>query len=272
MRRALAVLVLALTMVQTGVVARAGGTVFSWRDAGGLGYFRPGELVRGSTTFSPDLESYGVPEDGPWYAYLRSGWVQPPRVDEGGVRLGRVAIERLGGGARASLEFIMPDLPAGRYYVQLCNLPCSEQLGDIVGGSLSLIATSAEERLQRQVDALSNKLAITRERLEGRAERLKRVMKDLRGELDGSVASLLRDVRELREDLAPLQAAERSQSGGIGPWAVAIASLVAAGLALLVLRRRAVARTKEVSVPPEWLAGAIAPDSETRVPSEAPSD
>jgi hypothetical protein len=124
----------------------AGGSFFSFdRD-----HYLPGDTAFGWATVAwehnPQL---GTPEQGPYYAYLaREGdllvdgqFVPPgaPRVAE--LRISLDAYEQGGirfGPHHATIQFTVPDLPPGRYWIAHCNVDCTTTLGDITGGNITI--------------------------------------------------------------------------------------------------------------------------------------
>ena len=135
MRRRFLITMTSVTLVGLlGSVAMAGGATWSFD-----GYYRPGEVVRSSTTaewgHNPDL---GTPEDGPFFVYLSndedvSSW---PGVNTDWMLVGFVEVNwtRLASRAIATARFEIPDIEPGEYHVFHCNDPCTTTLGDVVGG------------------------------------------------------------------------------------------------------------------------------------------
>ena len=129
--------------------AAAGGA--HWRfdhDA-----YQPGVVATGVTAIgwehNPGL---GTPADGPYFAYLvpaeqpgEGVAVSWPSIPPGAVKVAQVEInegpveEAPGfwvGPHHARLQFTVPALPAGRYEVLHCNVPCTKALADIIGGTM----------------------------------------------------------------------------------------------------------------------------------------
>ena len=84
---------------------------------------------------------------GPWYAYIT------PDTDIGGDRtepmlLGPVHIADTGGYPYvATTTFVVPEVPTGSYWVNVCDLGCSHGVGDLDGGTIVLGATGSEAGL-----------------------------------------------------------------------------------------------------------------------------
>jgi hypothetical protein len=125
--------------------AQAGGSTWKF-DAE---WYEPGQRAFAWASVawehSPML---GTPEDGPYSAYLAPAepatpW---PPIPGNAVRVADVAIDLApydAGAVRygphhATIEFTVPDLPAGRYTVMHCNSSCTTTLGDITFGILAI--------------------------------------------------------------------------------------------------------------------------------------
>lgn len=126
-------------------IAVAGG---SWLETYRAVY-PPGGTVVMSGEVSPG--QLGWVSDGPFYAYLR---VEPkalvaaehanrfPYVHETDLPLGSLNLtERSDGWVSVSITFLLPsDIPNGDYWVVYCNDPCTEGLGDLMGGVVRVSA------------------------------------------------------------------------------------------------------------------------------------
>jgi hypothetical protein len=84
----------------------------------------------------------GWTNDGPYFAYLVGDeYGTTIREGSGGaktdVALGELAISANGNGAQASIAFTLPnETPPGEYRVVVCNEPCEEGFGDLLGAIL----------------------------------------------------------------------------------------------------------------------------------------
>lgn len=133
--RALRTLVIAAIAVGSlvGTASAGGSWLESYRDS-----YQPGESVVMRGGVSPG--QLGWVEDGPFFAYLR---VDPDPwggcficIQDGDIYLGELAIQepRLGL-LHVSITFTLPeDLIDGEYWVVYCNNPCTQGLGDLIGG------------------------------------------------------------------------------------------------------------------------------------------
>ena len=133
-------------LVTAGSVARAGGSVLDVHEK----YLHWDQVVVTTTTFD-EIPGYGSIEDGPWYAYLG-----PPRLPddvEDGIRLGRLTFRRMPGPhARVRLDFRVPRVPVGDYFIRLCNPGCTDGLSDIVGAAITISRTEDAASLMQRVD------------------------------------------------------------------------------------------------------------------------
>ena len=135
-RLAALVLTAGALVVATGSPAVAGGAALDFDRE----WYRPGDVARASTDVSY-LDWEGRAEDGPFHAYLEpiANQTEPHadwgRIAPDAIPLGQLTVEpRSPAGASVSIEFTVPDVPAGGYSVTYCNDPCTAWLGDLVGG------------------------------------------------------------------------------------------------------------------------------------------
>lgn len=131
-RRLLGPLVLFVLLIPAAP-ARAGGTWLEFdRDA-----YAPGETARAQALVGHG--QLGWVHDGPFYAYLAESHQVPSEV---GIPLGNLVLEEQSPTTvLVTLEFRVPDVAAGEYAVIYCNDPCTEGLGDLIGGSLTVVAS-----------------------------------------------------------------------------------------------------------------------------------
>lgn len=152
-------------------------------------YYVPGEVARGSTRFWVEVAT--VEEREPYDAYLlpaRTAF-EPPVIPDAAILVGELTIDLLPGEespARASLGFGVPQVAPGAYQVILCNRPCrDDSVGDLIGGSLNVVASADEARLLNFGAALE-----------------RRIDRRLFNHLEG----VWTDISTLREDMRTLEA------------------------------------------------------------------
>ncbi|HET6770118.1 MAG TPA: hypothetical protein VFH75_00585 [Actinomycetota bacterium] len=227
--RPVAVILLALSPMALSpeAVLASGGSFFRFDRK----YFAPGEVVTAQTTFSTEVEKSGGTEDGPYFAYLLSSdrWIQPPTIPEDAIAVGNVDIADVGGSVPvARITFTVPEIRPGAYTLTLCNVPCTyATVGDLVGGSLSIVPTK-EVALRRELsDRIDGRLAQVRGNLAARIRRAEKAQ----GALTPRTATqeLAARVTQLEERLARLKM--ELQEEPRAPWA---AGWIVLGLVLLI--------------------------------------
>jgi hypothetical protein len=146
--------------------AEAGG---SWLDTDRQ-YYSVGDHVVARGTFGTgSLE--GTVSDGPFYAYLTPGdraWDDLPT--EGAIDLGPMTVTEATGRYCcwvARVEFIVPDVPSGRYWIDYCNDPCTiDGIGDLIGGMIFVGETEREARLAAHLERAKARVDRMQERLD----------------------------------------------------------------------------------------------------------
>jgi hypothetical protein len=252
-RRSITVLALAGAMLAfPSGWASAGG---SWLDTE-RPFYGVGEVVVAREHVSSGV-SEGKVSDGPYYAYLvpEPRWFNSPGpVPDYAVPLGPMSIEP-GTIYRwvATVEFTVPDVPTGRYFIQYCNDPCTvDGIGDLVGGSLFIGATRPEARLGWQVERLESRVDSLRQqgaRKSDRVAALKRELADARSALSEQPA--------LRVIPVPADAVGRDARPLVPGWAIVLLAVAVAGGAMLARRRQRLPVIPD-TVPPELVDEVIA--------------
>lgn len=197
MRKVSAQLVALLLLAMTTGPAHAGGAVLELDEE----FYVPGDLVRAYGTVWLE-SSMGRLEDGPYFAYLsRVVPRMPPPLPRDAVRVGRVRIAPRSDGRHGdvSVEFLLPRMDAGRYWLTVCDRPCSITLGDLVATELIVAA-----------DADAGRIAVLRETLSERIEGLQIQLRDrvfgYRAEsLRSRITALERDVTRLSAEMRGLE-------------------------------------------------------------------
>jgi hypothetical protein len=104
---------------------------------------------------------------GPWFGYLAHDYelVGPGEP----VFLGAVDIrpsETIYCCWVASLTFTVPDVPAGSYWVRVCDMGCHTGVGDLIGAEVFVAVTAAEARLSHALRDARARLETTKSRAE----------------------------------------------------------------------------------------------------------
>jgi hypothetical protein len=251
-------IVAVLTLVLTPPAVAGGSWLIPPEDA-----YVVGDPAAARTTFgSGQLE--GKVSDGPFVVYLvpanrwipRNGGTTPTWA----IPLGELRIaEGNNYGMVASISFTVPDVPAGSYSLDYCNVPCTiDGIGDLAGaGSFAIGATLAEAHFSAAVDKLERKVQSL--------ERRTRQVPELRAQLDDAdrqAAALEARNEELAASEGRLRArigdlgdqlrAAHADSGGSSTGftiALMLALLVVIIGLIVMLKRSKAARRERVAVP-----------------------
>ncbi len=168
MRRML-MAVLACLIVSIGSPAHAGG---SWLDivdresegAGRSERFGAWAGVGATVTMRGD---FGSGSNGPVRAGTVDVYIRREAANDGGMRIGKAIIRRGAGNLWiAETTFLVPSVPEGPYWIDVCSHGCNRFFGDLIGGYVYIAATpiraklaSANRGLRQQVDYLGRQLA-----------------------------------------------------------------------------------------------------------------
>ena len=108
----------------------------------------PGEVVHAEALASwGHNDRMGTPADGPWRAWIRP--LDDPDdptfgaldIPDDAISVGDIAITDEGGRGTATIDFVVPQVPAGDYELIHCNDPCTSTLGDITWGVFTIRST-----------------------------------------------------------------------------------------------------------------------------------
>lgn len=235
MRRSLLLVAAALiAILLTPSLSRAnGGATF---DFGDEAYLLSGEEIEGTTVVWLGKKDVRALQEGPYFAYLvpDGKWIKPPNIPAGAIRVGTVDFRMINEKkAVATLSFVVPDLPSGRYGLPYCNDPCTRaSVGDLYVDSI-LVARDAE----------AGTLLVQSEEAEARAAsfewRLKRAKRQIT-RLEKATGAVQQDAANLRGDLAVLRlrAANEGDDAGLAGWLGIATAGMAAGYLIARLRRR----------------------------------
>jgi hypothetical protein len=237
-RRLLAVVGGLVFVVAAASPAHAGGALLDFDRE----FYVPGDVVHASSGVW--LESaQGRLEDGPYFAYLsryRGLDDMPPPLPEDAVRVAtadvrpRPADHTYGD---VTIEFVLPDVEPGRYWVTTCNEGCRLTLGDVMPTIMTVAADDAEGRIVTATERLSHRIRALRIMLSNR------VFGHRADSLRNRITALERDVARLEGETVELNAAvERLSrpvpeegSSALGP---VLAFVIPAAVAGAVVGRR----------------------------------
>jgi hypothetical protein len=226
LRAALAVFVLA-TSVLTPLPASAGGNWIEIRKGESVNaYLVPGsKRVAHATAYAED--PLKVRERGPYFAWLSPvtyGWTLP-RVDSPQtVRLGRLSIDwdRM----KASVSFIVPQMPPGEYVIAFCDSDCSHTFGDVdPTGEVQVFATSLGARLTKRLDKVDASVEMGRYAARHANRRLGRRLNREIDDVGAEVSNLHDRLSSLSTAVDGIRRAARPQ---VPSWGLVAAALLAA--------------------------------------------
>ena len=232
----------------TPSVASAGGSVIDFD-----GPLVVGAVVTGTGTFGSGQQANI--DAGLWFARLRP---EEPGVEE--IRLGSVEIRRASSyGWRATVTFVVPDVPTGEYWVDVVNAD-GEGVGDLVGGFGVVSRTPLEGRLWSRVQRAETERARSHraiEELHSRQTQLEAIVLDRQATIERQAERLTAAGARITGLEADLDAT--STSNPTWPLSGLIASLLA--LAGFVLGRRYATRTLVTGASRSWAENQEAPAS-----------
>lgn len=226
-----------LVLVATAAPASAGGALLDFDRE----FYVPGDVVHASS--SVWLKSArGRMEDGPYFAYLsRFSGVEsmpsPLPPDALRVAPAEVVPRPTGEHGDVAVQFVLPDLEPGQYWLTICNDPCKVQLGDIMPSLMTVASDDVEGRMMTRVEELSERLRMLRYELSNRVF-------GRRGDsLRNRLVAVERDVARLEAYVDELRAEARSaeqpppedESSAVSPL---LAFVLPAALAGILLARR----------------------------------
>jgi hypothetical protein len=252
-------IVAVLTLVPTSPAGAGGSWLVPPEDA-----YVVGDPAAARTTFgSGQLE--GKVSDGPFVVYLvpanrwipRNGGATPAWA----IPLGELRItEGNNYGMVASISFTVPDVAAGSYSLDYCNVPCTiDGIGDLAGaGSFAIGETLAEAHLGAAVDRLDRKVQSLERRARqvpelhaqlDDADRQAAALETRNEELAASAGHLRARIGELHDQL---RAARAESSGFFTDLTIGLMlALLVVTSGLIVLLKRSKAGRRERAVVPD---------------------
>jgi hypothetical protein len=112
----------------------------------------PGDVIHAEAVVAwAHNDGLGAPDDGPWRAWIRP--LTGPDETHGGagfvpddaISVGDITVSDEGGRGTATVDFTLPELPAGDYELLHCNDPCTTTLGDITWGVFTVTAPASAQ-------------------------------------------------------------------------------------------------------------------------------
>ncbi len=213
-----------------------------------------GSLVTGTGTFSSGQQEQV--DAGPWFATLR---LDPPGVGE--ILLGPVEVRRVSKyGSRATISFIVPDVPTGEYWIDVVNAE-GQGVGDLVGAFGVISRTPLEGRLWSRLHRAEAERARSRRAvgaLRSRQAQLEAIAGDRQATIERQAERLTAAgarITELQTDLAATTPKPA--------WPLWLAGVIALFLAVagFALGRRYATRTLVTGARRSWAENQEAPAS-----------
>lgn len=209
--------------------AEAGGAHVEWEDKFSI----PGKVVRGHALVR--LDNPHDLKDGPYYAHLSKNDSTVPPLPQESRRLARIGIDPRPGGKRAdvTIEFVLPPLDSGYYWILNCNDPCRKNFGDLTVGQINVVTDKSEARVLDLAFRIAREVHVVDQRLQ------RKVLGSRRFSLATQVAELQERVHELegqtQNALDSDQSAPSTSAYPIGAFVLASA---AAGAVIVSRKRR----------------------------------
>jgi hypothetical protein len=247
MRRRLVVVLMGLAgsvLCSSGNVAAGGGATIEFPQA-----VEVGQTVTGSGTFSDGSQE--PVRAGPWFARL-----DPEAGGVAEVPLGTVTITHEDGNWRASVTFVVPDVPTGAYSIWVSNAE-GKGVGDLTGGWTVIGQTLTEAQQFVQLRATAWRLKIRDRKigtLEAREEQLLVDLADRGATIERQaerLAAVGARVTTLKAELAALRA------NGEAPTPVWPALLGGAALVAITVTAFVVGRGRGRNRAPDPNAGGL---------------
>jgi hypothetical protein len=248
LRRTVLALIVSITVAGLVAPAEAGG--LTWLDFDSR-YEVVGEVAvsDGTDVWFPTAKDAEAALGASYYVYLAPGYRyrdhwRPPGRDA--VLAGRITLSRLkwaGNILRARSEFIVPDLPSGKYSAYACDLGCREPLSDVQPTPMRIFESEMEGRLVGRLDRLRDGVRSKIFRLD---ERFQDRLTDSRVSILSQAGVRDRWTEEkLREEIAALNArVDRLVKAQQPTWSgyslrLAVVLLILIAVAFAWTRRRA---------------------------------
>jgi hypothetical protein len=230
---------LLLTLVICAPIALAGGGRWDF----GLAYV-PGARVTDTQPVALKLDNprLGRLDDAPFFAYLISSTedVYHIPLPDDALPLGEVHVEaRDGRFGTATIDFIVPDVQPGEYFVTVCNEPCRKPLGDMLGTAITIVASDLEARLTARLERLEMKVFNLRSEMDALARRrLGQTLSRLRIDLTTRTDAFTARMEDLEARVHKLERGHASSESDSSRSGLALGALTLISIAWFALKRR----------------------------------
>jgi hypothetical protein len=201
--------------------------------------YAPGQVVHGSAdVWIKAPKPQGRPEDGPWHAYLVPDGSREGRLPPDTIRVADVVIDPYEPSAKwteVRVTFTVPDVAPGKYFIEVCNRRCAQNLGDLVGTPVEIARDPMHAIARSEVLALDEKLDA---RIYRTNSELTRRVEELTHEINKLEQTTELRLDELRDDLERERRRAASDAPSIDPVASSMVGvLLVVGLVALWRRR-----------------------------------
>jgi hypothetical protein len=173
------------------------------------------------------------PEEGPFYGYIVPAHpiddAFPPPLPDNALYVGEVVFSGTDDSQimDVNLDFVLPDLEPGEYYLLHCNDPCTRQIGDTMSTRITVVEDQGQAFIADRMNRFDRTLINLRARSGNRVHNLESVASRLSSQVNSMEAQLATLERQLER---ASQAKPVSASPPWGPLAIGagMASLIAA--------------------------------------------
>lgn len=183
------------------------------------------------------------PEEGPFYGYILPGHPSdrpfPPPLPEDALYVGEVEFSESGDPRvmDVGLDFVMPDLEPGEYYLMHCNDPCTRQIGDTMTTRITVVEDQGQAFLMNRLNRIDRTLVNVQARSGSRVDKLE----TLASRHSSKMESFDEQISSLEKRLEIQSRREQASPSSIWvPFVIGVAAalLLVAAARFTLLRRR----------------------------------
>lgn len=238
MRRSWATVLMVLVLGAGAAPAHAGGAVLDFDRE----FYVPGDVVHASSGVW--LKSArGRLEDGPYFGFVSKFTgleSMPSPLPHHALKVAPADVRPRPGDdtyGDVSVEFVLPDLDPGKYWLTICNDPCKLQLGDVMPSIMTVASDETEGRFMTTADDLAERIRTLR------YEMSNRVFGHRADSIRSRLTALERDTARLEAEVDALKASTRREAAPADDETTSslpslLAFVVPAALAGILLGRR----------------------------------